>query len=245
MSKVWSFVKKHECKPISKVQDHLLCRLVLSEIMTSTVSQITISTSTDKEKECPEVWTWPEAIIDLQTADATEKLKDASRFYKQVLSISTLREKLFDPSDVLDEVIEIPRYLIQHHQSSFQGESYLTTMTVSCKKLGLLVCTLQKLSLQNMETCMDCTILFHILMVLNQRKVKSVVKMLLVITQTVMLLSMRRMSSYLVHRKHVWGKENTLFYTITIYVSMPCGCGSHVGIFDVIIRRYFWLRLTN
>ena len=49
-------------------------------------------------------------LIDLQTADATEKLKEASRFYVQVPSISTSREKSFGPSNVSDEVIELPPY---------------------------------------------------------------------------------------------------------------------------------------
>ncbi|CAM0950380.1 unnamed protein product [Alopecurus aequalis] len=48
-------------------------------------------------------------LVDLQTADATEKLKEASRFYVQVPSISTPREKPFGPSNVSDEVIELPQ----------------------------------------------------------------------------------------------------------------------------------------
>ncbi|XP_051186007.1 uncharacterized protein [Lolium perenne] len=48
-------------------------------------------------------------LMDLQTADATEKLKEASRFYVQVPSISTPRGKPFDPSCVSDEVIELPQ----------------------------------------------------------------------------------------------------------------------------------------
>ncbi|XP_047051101.1 uncharacterized protein LOC124656393 [Lolium rigidum] len=48
-------------------------------------------------------------LMDLQTADATEKLKEASRFYVQVPSISTPRGKSFDPSCVSDEVIELPQ----------------------------------------------------------------------------------------------------------------------------------------
>uniref|UniRef100_A0ACD5Y468 Uncharacterized protein n=1 Tax=Avena sativa TaxID=4498 RepID=A0ACD5Y468_AVESA len=48
-------------------------------------------------------------LIDLQTADATEKLKEASRFYVQVPSISTPRGKPFDLSNVSEEVIELPQ----------------------------------------------------------------------------------------------------------------------------------------
>jgi hypothetical protein len=48
-------------------------------------------------------------LMDLQTADATEKLEVASRFYVQVPSISTPREKPFDSSNVSDEVIELPQ----------------------------------------------------------------------------------------------------------------------------------------
>uniref|UniRef100_A0ACD5YBX0 Uncharacterized protein n=1 Tax=Avena sativa TaxID=4498 RepID=A0ACD5YBX0_AVESA len=48
-------------------------------------------------------------LMDLQTADATEKLKEASRFYVQVPSISTPRGKPFDLPNVSEEVIELPQ----------------------------------------------------------------------------------------------------------------------------------------
>lgn len=48
-------------------------------------------------------------LMDLQTSDATEKFKEASRFYVQVPSIFTPRGKPFDPSNVSEEVIEIPK----------------------------------------------------------------------------------------------------------------------------------------
>ncbi|XP_044948760.1 uncharacterized protein LOC123398347 [Hordeum vulgare subsp. vulgare] len=49
-------------------------------------------------------------LMDLQTADATQKLKDASRFFVQVPSISTPRGEPYDPSNASGEgeVIELP-----------------------------------------------------------------------------------------------------------------------------------------
>lgn len=48
-------------------------------------------------------------LMDLQTADATQKLKEASRFFVQVPSISTPRGEPYDPSNASGEVIELPQ----------------------------------------------------------------------------------------------------------------------------------------
>ncbi|EMS64178.1 hypothetical protein TRIUR3_15216 [Triticum urartu] len=50
-------------------------------------------------------------LMDLQTADATQKLKEASRFFVQVPSISTPRGQPYDPSNASGEgeVIELPQ----------------------------------------------------------------------------------------------------------------------------------------
>ncbi|KQJ89528.1 uncharacterized protein LOC100832179 [Brachypodium distachyon] len=48
-------------------------------------------------------------LMDLQAADATRMLKDASSFHVQVPSISTSRQKTFDPSKDSEEMIELPQ----------------------------------------------------------------------------------------------------------------------------------------
>ncbi|KAJ1264590.1 hypothetical protein BS78_08G011100 [Paspalum vaginatum] len=48
-------------------------------------------------------------LMDMQAADALQKMEEASRFRVQVPSISTSRPKPFDPSDGSEETVELPQ----------------------------------------------------------------------------------------------------------------------------------------
>jgi hypothetical protein len=67
-------------------------------------------------------------LMDMQAADAIQKMEEASRFRVQVPPISTPRPQPFEPSNGSEETIELPQIPDSAPSLfSFPGETHLTS----------------------------------------------------------------------------------------------------------------------